>query len=87
MTLAFLVIVPEVWTMPFGAEGLCSDQFLWEGTVEGVPWEGVSVDMEGVTAARRMVSSNGSMKQSDNCMDKITTKGFVYHIHHSCERM
>ena len=58
--LAFLVIVPEVWTTPSSAEkDLCSDQFLWEGTVEGVAREGEFVDMEGVTAARRMISSNG----------------------------
>ena len=49
----------EVWTMPSSAQkGLRSDQFLWEGTVEGVAREGEFVDMEGVTTARRMISSN-----------------------------
>ena len=56
----FLVMVPEVWTMSSSAQkGLHSDQFLWEGTVEGVAREGEFVDIEEVTAARRMISSNG----------------------------
>ena len=39
-------------------KGLRSDQFLWEGTVERVAWEGEFAGMEGGTAARRMISLN-----------------------------
>ena len=47
-------------TTPTPAQkGLRSDPFLWEGTVEGVAREGEFVDIEEVTAARRMISSNG----------------------------
>ena len=46
--------------MPSSAQkGPRLDQFLWEGTVEGVAREGEFVDIEGVTAARKMISSNG----------------------------
>ena len=39
--------------------GLRSDQFLWEGAVEGVAQEGEFVDKEGELAARGMISWNG----------------------------
>ena len=42
-------------TMPSSAQkGLRSDQFLWEGTVEGVTREGEFVDVEGGTAQLRL---------------------------------
>jgi hypothetical protein len=52
--------VPEARIMPSSAQkGLRSDQILWEGTVEEVALEGEFVDMEGGTAARRMIGWNG----------------------------
>ena len=65
--LAFLVIVPEVRTTPSSAQkGLRSDQFLWEGTVEGVAREGVFVDIESnlkfaLKAAEDVIKSNTTL--------------------------